>query len=617
MTFRRKFLFPLFAGLILILEIGVLFYITKQEDLKEGVFRDLGRAIDVSISTLNADDLGRLQGGAADLQSAHYAYARHGFMRLESIFREDGIRGLYAMRVVASSTIFLVDSAAVNDSWHSEPGVIYERPPTEVEQASIGLGRRLVGPYADEYGSFYSIFDSIRDSSGTVVAVIGADVEATAYNAALNKQLLPFILLLLLASVVYSGALYILLKRQEMLQILQKEETAFAVKNAQLFQEKKMSDEHSRRLAVLIEQLPVGVFITDPKKGKPTIANKKAIDILGRSVNLKKGVEKYAEIYSLTTEEGVPYPTEEFPLAMTLATGKLNVKSDIFVHRPDGFLTALRVISAPIVAADNSLTAVAVIFEDITAEREIDRRKTEFISIASHQLRTPLNAVKWFLELFEDPKNGRLNKEHREYLKEIKEAVGCLIDLVNQLLNASRLEAGFVGVASVQTDMNAFVRSVLKEVEPLCMEKHQICSWPRLALPPLKIDPRLVREALLNLLSNAIKYTAEKGKVALTTEVRKSDILVSVSDSGIGIPLTQQKEIFKKFFRADNASSSGAEGTGLGLYIAKQAIEMSGGTIGFSSTEGKGSVFWFTLPLSGSVEKKGAKPLEENGQSLR
>jgi signal transduction histidine kinase len=114
---------------------------------------------------------------------------------------------------------------------------------------------------------------------------------------------------------------------------------------------------------------------------------------------------------------------------------------------------------------------------------------------------------------------------------------------------------------------------------------------------------------LLNLLSNAVKYTPEGGKISVTMEARPADIRVAIADNGIGIPIAQQSQIFKKFFRAENAVEKKIDGTCLGLVITKQVVEMSGGQIGFESEENRGTTFWFTLPLTGSTKKTGSRTL--------
>lgn len=244
--------------------------------------------------------------------------------------------------------------------------------------------------------------------------------------------------------------------------------------------------------------------------------------------------------------------------------------------------------------------------------REVDRMKTEFVSIASHQLRTPLSAIKWFLEMLLDGDAGKINKEQRDFLQQAFDSNTRMISLVNGLLNVSRLEAGRIAIEPVPTDLVKLCQVIINESKPLISAHHLKFKFTKPAkIDKINIDPKLISQVVANLLSNGIKYTPGKGKVELKISIEKPNIKISVVDSGMGIPRNQQSKLFQKFFRADNAVSKETEGTGLGLYVAKSVVEASGGKIGFNSEENKGSTFWFTLPLSGSKKMKGEKGLEK------
>jgi len=265
--------------------------------------------------------------------------------------------------------------------------------------------------------------------------------------------------------------------------------------------------------------------------------------------------------------------------------------------------------AAPIKDAGGTVVGCIVVFRDVTREREIDRQKTEFVSVASHQLRTPLTSIKWFLEMLIDGDIGKLTDEQKETLKQVFDSNERMIDLVNRLLNVSRIESGRVKVEPKLTDLCELIESAVTEIKPLARKQEQKVDVKLPDLPKIKIDQKLIREVIINYLSNAVKYTPVGGKIVISAESNDRDLTVSIKDNGIGIPVNQQTKMFHKFFRAENAIARETEGTGMGLYVCKSIIELSGGRTWFESKPGKGSIFYFTLPLSGSPKIKGEKSL--------
>lgn len=249
---------------------------------------------------------------------------------------------------------------------------------------------------------------------------------------------------------------------------------------------------------------------------------------------------------------------------------------------------------------------------DVTRERQIDRMKTEFISLASHQLRTPLSAIKWYLEMILDGDVGELSKEQQKYMQEVYSSNQRMIDLVNALLNISRIESGRIIVEPVSTDIHILIRDVIEEVSVLAKKKEQKIEVKiSAAVPHVKLDPKLIRNVYLNLLTNALKYSPDKTTITVAVSVKGKDVYSEVKDQGYGIPTDQHNRIFTKFFRATNITSSDTEGSGLGLYLVKSIIDSSGGEIGFKSktitseSNDSGTMFWFTLPLKGMKKKIG------------
>ncbi|MFC1608717.1 PAS domain-containing protein [Patescibacteria group bacterium] len=246
---------------------------------------------------------------------------------------------------------------------------------------------------------------------------------------------------------------------------------------------------------------------------------------------------------------------------------------------------------------------------DITAEKEIDKAKTEFVSLASHQLRTPLSSMNWNAQMLLAGDAGEMTDEQKEFVEEIYGSTQVMNNLVNALLNTSRIDLGTFAIEPKDTDFEKVVRSVLKEIKPQIDEKKQTVEENFEELPLISADPNLLRIVFQNLISNAVKYTPENGSINVDILKKDKNVLIKISDTGYGIPKGQQSKIFSKLFRAENIINRDVEGTGLGLYIVKSIIDESGGKIWFESEEDKGTVFYVEIPLSGMKKKEGTRGL--------
>lgn len=241
---------------------------------------------------------------------------------------------------------------------------------------------------------------------------------------------------------------------------------------------------------------------------------------------------------------------------------------------------------------------------DMTEEKNIDRAKSEFVSLASHQLRTPLSTINWYAEMLLSEDAGRLSEEQREFTSEIYKGNQRMVDLVNSLLNVSRIELGTLAVDPKPTNLIDQAESVLNEIKPLLAKKKlKIIKNFGKNIPEINLDDKLMRIVWQNLLSNALKYTPVKGQISITVSKDKTNAKIAVGDTGFGIPKEQQDKIFTKLFRADNVKEKETDGTGLGLYIVKSVVEQFGGKIWFESEEGKGTTFFINIPLKGVKPK--------------
>jgi len=233
-------------------------------------------------------------------------------------------------------------------------------------------------------------------------------------------------------------------------------------------------------------------------------------------------------------------------------------------------------------------------FEDLA---QANRLKTEFVSIASHQLRTPLTGIKWTINLIHQSKDLP-HKELLERIDEIKENNQRMIKLVNDLLDVARVEQGRLTLKPQKTLLDEIIHSLMEEYKALAKASNlKLILESESELPPLIMDPQGISLVFRNLLDNAIRYTKGGGIIRIKLTKKPNLIRCEIQDNGVGIPEKDQKNIFQKFFRSQNVLKYQTVGTGLGLFIAKAVIEESKGKIGFWSEENKGTTFWFELPI--------------------
>lgn len=290
-------------------------------------------------------------------------------------------------------------------------------------------------------------------------------------------------------------------------------------------------------------------------------------------------------------------------------TKKIQTSNQLSLGTTPESVIPVNLTISPIILYEKVVGGVLT-FRDITREKEVDRMKTEFISLASHQLRTPLTAMKWFLEMLQSGDIGPLSDEQKNYIKNIQDSNEKEIALVNSLLNISRIESGRIIIDPIPTQINSLIEEVVSlQKVPSDAKKLAVSLALDDTLPEIPLDAKLMREIITNLLTNAIKYTPENGTITIKTTQNEKNIMLSVSDTGYGIPENEQKRIFERFFRASNITKVVTDGSGLGLYLVKKILDASGGTIELESKENTGTTFTITLPIKGMEKKKGEATL--------
>jgi signal transduction histidine kinase len=236
--------------------------------------------------------------------------------------------------------------------------------------------------------------------------------------------------------------------------------------------------------------------------------------------------------------------------------------------------------------------------------KELDATKDEFISMASHQLRTPLTTIKGYLSMILDGDVGKVKKEEKELVQHAFDSAQRMVYLISDLLNVSRLQTGKFVIENSPTDLAKVVDGEVTQLgEQAATRKIMLAYDKPKEFPILNMDETKIRQVIMNFLDNALYYTPPGGKVTAKLEATPDSVIYTVADTGVGVPASLQHHLFTKFYRADNARRMRPDGTGLGLYMAKKVIVAQGGAVIFKSTEGKGSTFGFSFPRKGMEAK--------------
>lgn len=377
-----------------------------------------------------------------------------------------------------------------------------------------------------------------------------------------------------------------------------------------LSQEKYEVERAKARDEAVLSSIGDGLVLTD-SEGTILLVNKGFEELLGWKESEVIG-QPATKVMPMVAEDKSLVPWEKRPHPIALFTNKrFSALSDYSYMRKDMTVFPASITVTPVVLDDEVIGAIEI-FRDITHEKEIDRAKSEFVSLASHQLRTPLSTIGWYAEMLLAGDAGKISKEQKQYLQEVYDSNQRMVELVNALLNVSRIEMGTFAVDPEPTDFIELCDSVIKELKPMVKEKKlAIDTDYDAAMGEVQADPKLMRIVFQNIISNAVKYTPDKGTISVTIKKRSRDIYIEISDTGYGIPKSQQGKIFTKLFRADNIRDVITDGTGLGLYIAKSIIDSANGKIWFKSKENTGTSFFITLPRGGMKKKKGTKKLEQ------
>jgi signal transduction histidine kinase len=369
-------------------------------------------------------------------------------------------------------------------------------------------------------------------------------------------------------------------------------------------------------LRSIVEELPGAVYLVRGRDARLVLANRAAMAVWGAEWPVGQPMEAFlAESGTrLFAPDGQPLHSEQLATLRVLRTGEpVHHYQEIIQHADGTRLPVLfnAVALEPESIADRALATPAdgvaqpvalVALQDVSALKEAERLKDEFITIAAHELRTPMTAIKGYASLlrkYAEQENGTgLDELQLEAIDTIDQSTSRLAELTEDLLDVTRLQAGRLELRLEAHDLVALVRRVVKRLQ-VSTQKHALAVQEPGAPAIVELDVKRIEQVLGNLLNNAIKYSPEGGTITICVGIEQAtgQAVVGIHDHGIGIPRDQQAQLFNRFARADNARKAGIGGTGLGLYLCRELVERQGGRIWFESDEGKGSTFHVALPL--------------------
>jgi signal transduction histidine kinase len=383
------------------------------------------------------------------------------------------------------------------------------------------------------------------------------------------------------------------------------------------------SESHRALLQLVLDELPGSVYLVRGPDARLVLANRATATVWGAKWEQNQPMSEFLAKNGIRVlgNDGLSMPLADLATMRAVQRGETVYQhQEVLRHADSSSLPVLVNAVAlpagklhlpgsgrPVHAAEQDELAALVIYQDLTALKEAERLKDEFIGIAAHELRTPLAVLKGSAQtLAVQSQRGHgtpLVDWQLESLEGIEQATDRLIELTTDLLDVTRLQAGRLTLHAMHLNLVPLAERVVKRLQ-MTTEKHRLVFQADVDPQVVHVDSQRMEQVLSNLLGNAIKYSPDGGLVETTLRPDKDKhcTVLSVRDHGIGIPGQQQAQLFGRFVRADNARLQGIGGTGLGLYLCRELVERQGGRIWFESVEGEGSVFSISLPLVESSE---------------
>ena len=404
----------------------------------------------------------------------------------------------------------------------------------------------------------------------------------------------------------------------ERLVVLFAAQAAAAIHNAHLFhtleesekalrQSQAATETERQRLLAMVETAPVGVILAEAPDGRIVLVNREAERILGLPNSSQEALAQYEQALVCRRPDGRAYERADLPMQRALHRGETVRAEEVWFELPDG-RTAPTLVNATPIYSEGRITGAITVIQDIAPLQEVEQLRNEFLGIVSHELKTPLTAIKGSAAIALGSKRSFDAQETRELFEIIDEQADRLRDLVDNLLDMSRIEAGTLAMSPEPLELRGLVEEVRSSFTR-GMDTHEIRTELPDELPPVHADRRRLTQVLMNLLSNAVKFSPASSPITIGVEANADQATVHVQDQGRGIAREKLPHLFKKFSQVHQDAGRGLVGTGLGLAICKGIVEAHGGRIWADSPgEGRGTTFSFTLPLAVAVPE--TEPLD-------
>ncbi|MEO5499424.1 MAG: ATP-binding protein, partial [Candidatus Saccharimonadales bacterium] len=364
----------------------------------------------------------------------------------------------------------------------------------------------------------------------------------------------------------------------------------------------KELNQESSKSSIIINAIADGVLLVDAK-GTIQLINPAAEQIIGWGSEDATKLDYRSVLKIIDSKDEIIDPSLD-PISQSLLSNQSVISDKYGIRTISGKHLLASIMVSPLGAAN---TGVIVVFRDITAQRAEEREQAEFISTASHEMRTPVAAIEGYIGLSLNPQTAVIDEKARSYLLKAQDSAKNLGKLFQDLLDISRIEDGRLTSNPSMVEVSSFVQNNLDDFVTLASQKSiNLAFAPKNTANPVapiyyaNVDINHLKEVLTNLISNAIKYT-KQGSVTVDVTGDSEHVFVSVKDSGIGIPAEDIPHLFQKFYRVDNTDTREIGGTGLGLFLARRLVESMTGRLTVSSIYGEGSTFTIELPR---VEKE-------------
>lgn len=351
--------------------------------------------------------------------------------------------------------------------------------------------------------------------------------------------------------------------------------------------------EERKRLETILQQLPVGAIITD-NTGSVTHINKQVDRLLGFRLPIGFNLGS-AVVQKITSKEKTELPASTHLFA-DYTQGKVITGRELVFAHSDGKKVYVQINSTPIRNAKKKIIAVATTISDISQQKEIERQKDDFLSMASHELKTPITSLKMFVELLQKQLSIKNLDKASYFNARIRDQANRLKELTNDLLDVSRIQTGKLHFSFEQFDLSEIIQDTAEGLQATTNQHEIVIRGTKKQI--VNGDRYRIYQVLVNLISNAIKYSPQDKKIVIRIIRDNTIAVVSVQDFGIGIEKEQQKKIFDKLYQVNDPEERTFPGLGLGLFISKEIINRHKGRIWVESIKGKGSTFYFSLPIS-------------------